>query len=138
MNENVQKISYTCERCGSEVVISGKGLANIVCPVVGCKGKKVIFNVDIRRRPHNSKAWEVCPALLPVETGFHEGTILSRVYEIERFISEDVKDVSEVKSPESIAQFEEKLEEKPKKEKLPKNPLHRRLHRNNPDNAKKE
>jgi hypothetical protein len=83
-----ETISYTCTKHKVDTHIV-EGLNSLVCSVPGCF-KEILFNKDIKRRPHESDAWEKCPANTPVHRGYAVGTTRSSLYEIRVDVPEEV------------------------------------------------
>jgi hypothetical protein len=103
-------ITFKCEKCGEETVTNAP-IVTVGCLKPKCQKAKVSFNVDIVRSPYKKELWQNCPANVPFEVGYLDGTIMSRIYEIKKADSSQVTIV-----PESIAQFVKK-----------ENPYHARL-----------
>ena len=121
-----EAIGFSCDICGTQTVTK-RGIVNLTCLKQGCKGKKVIFGVDIMRRQYEDEKWMFCPAGAPFDSGYLNGTVTSGLYEIMKrdAYQGPVEEVSK-----SIAQFEKvdepKKAEKPVKKKE-ENPLISRL-----------
>ena len=117
-------ITFKCEKCGEETVTSSP-ILTLGCLKPKCQKAKVTFNVDVMRSPFQKETWQNCPAGIPFEVGYLEGTITSRLYEIKK--ADASQKPAEV--PESIAQFEEKKPEVKVEKVKEENPYHARLKR---------
>ena len=120
-------VAFKCEGCGEETYLSSD-IASLGCLKPGCQGKKISFLMNVTRRPHEGDVWQKCPAGLPFDAGYMNGTVLSKIYEVKK----DEEQEKEI--PESIKQFKEaekKVEGDKPEEKIARkeNPFHAKLKR---------
>jgi hypothetical protein len=125
--DKYERIPFKCESCGQEYALS-PGAVTLGCLKPKCRKAIIVFGVDVMRSPYGLDLWQNCPAGIPFEVGYIDGTITSKLYEIKKA---DITQKS-VKS-ESEAQFEEKPKEDAKEE---AREVTKRIKQENPYHAK--
>ena len=108
MIEKHEAIGFTCDVCGTQT-ITKRGIINLTCLKQGCKGKKIIFDVDVMRRQCDNDKWQSCPAGVPFDAGYLNGTVTSGLHEV---MKKDMYQGPVEEVPESVVQFEKKEVEK--------------------------